>query len=48
MKDVGIFYVHWVYFTTIYYILWPFGTFYGYLVYFSRFWYVVERKIWQP
>jgi hypothetical protein len=29
-------------------ILWPFGTISGQLVYFSPFWYVVQRKIWQP
>jgi hypothetical protein len=36
----------------IWYILWPFGIFYGHLVYsvayFTPFWYVVQRKIWQP
>jgi hypothetical protein len=37
MEDVGSFYDHWVYFTTIGYILCPFGIFYGHLVYFSRF-----------
>jgi hypothetical protein len=41
MEDVGIFYGHLVYFT-------DFGFFYGYLVYISPFWYVVQRKIWQP
>jgi hypothetical protein len=30
------------------YILWPFDTSDGQLVNFSRFWYIVERKIWQP
>jgi hypothetical protein len=34
---IGIFYGRLVYFTTIWYILWPFGLFFGYLVYFSRF-----------
>jgi hypothetical protein len=34
MKDVGIRYGHLVYFTVIWYILWPLGQFYGYLVYF--------------
>jgi hypothetical protein len=28
--------------------LWPFGTFCGHLVYVFPFWYVVQRKIWQP
>jgi hypothetical protein len=41
MED-GTFYGHLVYFTAIWYILWPF------LVYFFPFWYVVARKIWQP
>jgi hypothetical protein len=27
--------------TAIWYFLWPFGIF-------SQFWYVVQRKIWQP
>jgi hypothetical protein len=29
MKDVGKFYEHFVYFTSIWYILWPFGIFWG-------------------
>jgi hypothetical protein len=37
MEDVGICYVHFVYFAAKWYILWPFGTFCGHLVYFSRF-----------
>jgi hypothetical protein len=28
--------------------LWPFGIFVAILVHFSTFWYVIERKIWQP
>jgi hypothetical protein len=32
----------------IWYRLWPFGIFYGYSIYFFPFWYVVQRKIWQP
>jgi hypothetical protein len=35
MEDVGIFYVIFVYFTSVWYTLWPFGIFYGYLVIFS-------------
>jgi hypothetical protein len=31
MEDVAIFYVHSVYFTAIWYILWPLGIFSGYL-----------------
>jgi hypothetical protein len=46
--SVYIFYGHCVYFTAIWYILWPFGIFYGRLVIFSPFWYVAPRKIWQP
>jgi hypothetical protein len=34
-------------FTAKWYILWTFGTF-VYLVFLFPFWYVVERKIWQP
>jgi hypothetical protein len=38
MEDYGIFYGHLVYFTAIWYILWPLGTFCGKLVcIFSRF-----------
>jgi hypothetical protein len=37
MDDVGLFYSHLVYFTAIWYILWPFGIFYDPLVYFSHF-----------
>jgi hypothetical protein len=32
---------HLAYFTSIWYIFWPFGIFFP-------FWYVVPRKIWQP
>jgi hypothetical protein len=40
---------HLVYFTALWYILWPFGRFYIWL--FARFftcWYFVHWKIWQP
>jgi hypothetical protein len=47
IEYVGIFYGHLVYFTTLWYILWPFGIFYGHLVYISPLWYVLPRKIWQ-
>jgi hypothetical protein len=33
MEDVGIYYCRLAYFTTIWYILWPFGVDYGNLVY---------------
>jgi hypothetical protein len=48
IENLGILYVHLVYFMAIGNILWPFGIFCGHLVYFSPFWYVVPRKIWQP
>jgi hypothetical protein len=48
MENVGIFYVHLVYFTAIGKMLWSFGIFWGHLVYFSPFWHVVPRRIWQP
>jgi hypothetical protein len=47
MEDVGICHVRLVYFTAVWYILWPFNIFYGCLVCFSPFWYFVPRKIWQ-
>jgi hypothetical protein len=37
-----------VYFMVIWSILQPFGIFYCHLVYIFPFWYVVQRKIWQP
>jgi hypothetical protein len=43
IKDVGIFYVKFVYFTAIWFIRWVFGKFRGNLVYFPPFWYVVLR-----
>jgi hypothetical protein len=33
-----IFYDYLIYFTAIWYIVWPFGIFYGYLLYFHPFW----------
>jgi hypothetical protein len=47
-KTFVTFYGDLVYFTAIWYSLWPFGILYGYLVYFFPFWYVVPKKIWQP
>jgi hypothetical protein len=44
VKDVDIFNGHLVYFTAIWYILWPFDKFYAYLVYFVQCWYLVPRK----
>jgi hypothetical protein len=48
IDNVVIFYGRLVYFTSVGYILRPFGMFYGYLLSFIPFWYVVPRKIWQP
>jgi hypothetical protein len=47
-ENLGIFYDHFVYFTAIGKILWPFGIFCGHWVYFSPFWYFVPRNNWQP
>jgi hypothetical protein len=47
-ENLDIFYDHFVYFTAIGNILWPFGIFCGNLVYLSPFWYFGPRKIWQP
>jgi hypothetical protein len=48
MQVVGLFYDHLVYYTAIWYILWPYDIYYEYLEYLFPFWYVVPRKIWQP
>jgi hypothetical protein len=48
MEEVGLFYGHFVHFTAIWCIFWPFGIFYGHLVYFSTFWYTVTRKSGNP
>jgi hypothetical protein len=48
VENVGIFDVRLVYFTAIGNILWLFGMVCDRLVNFSPFWYVVQRKIWQP
>jgi hypothetical protein len=48
MKDVGKFYGQKAYFTTISYILRPFGLCCGHFDILFPFWYVVPRKIWQP
>jgi hypothetical protein len=48
MEEVGIFYIHLVYFTIFCYILWTFGIVCDNLVYFPPFWCVIPRKIWQP
>jgi hypothetical protein len=44
----GIFYGHLLYFTDIYYILWPFGNVVVIWHIFPPFWYIASRKIWQP
>jgi hypothetical protein len=41
IEDVGIFYGHLAYFTSVRYILWAFGIFYGHLVYFMVIWYIL-------
>jgi hypothetical protein len=48
LDNVYIFYGHLEYFMEIWDILWPFGIFCIHLVHFFRFWYHVQRKIWQP
>jgi hypothetical protein len=48
MIYVGKCYGHFVDFTAIWYVLWPFGNSVVILVYFFQFWYVAPRKIWQP
>jgi hypothetical protein len=40
-NGVDIYYGHLVYFTAIWYILWPFGIFCGHLVYFVAIWYIL-------
>jgi hypothetical protein len=52
MENVGIFYVHVVYFTAIWYTLWTFGIFCGnlvyFVVYFSRFGMLYKEKSGNP
>jgi hypothetical protein len=48
MEDVGIFYYYFVYFTAIWYMLWPFGIFYDYLVYFSSLGILYQEKSGNP
>jgi hypothetical protein len=48
LKDVGMFYGYLVYFTSIWYNLWPFGIICGHLVYFSRFGVFGPRKSGNP
>jgi hypothetical protein len=43
MENIGIFYDHFVNFTAIANILWPFGIFCGELVYFVVSWYISPR-----
>jgi hypothetical protein len=45
---VYVLYLHLVYLTAIWCILWTFGISDGHLVYFPPFWYLVAIKIWQP
>jgi hypothetical protein len=48
MEDVGKLYGHLVYFTAIWYILWPLGTFHGYLIHFFRFGMLYQEKSGNP
>jgi hypothetical protein len=48
MEDVGLFYGHLVYFTTIWYIVRPFGILYDSLVYFSHFGMLYQEKSGNP
>jgi hypothetical protein len=48
MEDVRTFYGHLVYFTSIWYTLWPLGIFYGQLGYFSRFGMLYQEKSGNP
>jgi hypothetical protein len=45
MEDFGMFYVHLVFLTGIWFILWPFGIVYGYLVYFPVLVSCAERNL---
>jgi hypothetical protein len=45
-EDIDIFYGHLVYFTAIWYILWPFGILCGPFVYFEAIWYRYFIVIW--
>jgi hypothetical protein len=48
MEDVGIFYVHLVYFTSIQYILWTLGIFCVNLVHLSPFGILYQEKSGNP
>jgi hypothetical protein len=48
MENIGIFYDHFVCFTAIGNILWPFDIFCGYLVYFSHFGILDQEKSGNP
>jgi hypothetical protein len=45
MQDAGTFYDHFVYFTTIWYILWPFGYFMVIWHYISRFGIFIKKNL---
>jgi hypothetical protein len=45
MENLGIFYDHLVYLTSIGNIVWPFGIFCGHLECFSSFWYFEKEKL---
>jgi hypothetical protein len=48
IEDFGIFYCHLVYFTTIWYILWTFGTFYGFWCIFTVLVWLYQEKSGNP
>jgi hypothetical protein len=48
MESVGYLIAIWNSLWHFWYILCQYGSFVVNLVYFSLFWYIVERKIWQP
>jgi hypothetical protein len=48
MENVGLFYDLLVHFTAIRNILWTIGMFCASFGIFYSFWYIVQRKIWQP
>jgi hypothetical protein len=48
MENVVRFFDHLVYYTTVWYDLWPLGTVFSHLVYFPRLGMFGPIKIWQP
>jgi hypothetical protein len=48
MEKVGVLFGHLEHISTIWYILWSFGTSVAIWHTSSRFWYILSRQIWQP